>query len=215
MDAHNSEPYYPQKLNNPGWSFPRQPPPLPPSPAPVVEVSYRRSISASSHASTSVESEIEAIEALYHDQGGQPNEISSYPDVDSVISMFGGQQTTRESGYYDQAPRRSDDGEPGNGRLDKPIRISLDDDDYFSPTGGYLNMDSDPEDDFVNPEEDERRSVWDRNSFMDHTKSGETRNRLVRNVETLYGKDGRERSMVGGSTPPVPALSLRKPATFI
>jgi len=149
-----------------------------------------------------MESEIEAIEALYHDGGDRPNE-----DVDSVISMFGGQQTTRESGYYDE--------EPENGQLDAPIRIPLDEDDYVSPTGGYLDMDSDPEDNYTNPKEEGRYSVWGRQSFMDESRSGETRNRFLRNVEAMYGKDGRERPIIGGSTPPVSALSPRKPAAYI
>lgn len=214
MDAHNGEPYYPQKLNNPGWSVPRQPPPLPPSPAPAV-ISPRKSIGSSSHASSNIESEIEAIEALYRDGGGQPSEISDHADVESVISAFGGRQTTRESGYYDQEPRRSHDGEPANGRLSKPVRIPLDEDDYVSPTGGYLNMDSDPEDDYISAKEDGRYSVWGRQSFMDEGKSEETRNRFVRSVEAMYRKDGRERSTIDGSRPPPSALSSRKPATFI
>ena len=159
---------------------------------------------ASSHASSHIESEIEAIEALYHDGGGRPNEIST----------FEGQQTARESGYYDEEPRRSNDDGLGNNRLSKPIRIPLDEDDYVSPTGGYLDMDSDLENDYS--KEDGGYSVWGRQSFMDETKSGETRNRFVRSVEAMYRKDGRERSMTGaGSTPPVSALSPRKRVAFI
>lgn len=154
-----------------------------------------------------MESEIEAIEALYHD-GDRPDEILD-TDVDSVISMFGGQQTTRESGYYDQEPRLSNDDEPGNRRLSKPIRIPLDEDDYVSPTGGYLDMDSDLEDDYVNPKEEGRYSMWGRQSLMDESKSGEMRNRFVRNVEAMYRKDASERSS------PVTTLPSRKPATFI
>jgi hypothetical protein len=159
-----------------------------------------------------MDSEIEAIEALYGGGGGQPNEISHH---DSVISMFGGQQTARGSGYYDEEPRRSNDEGLENGRLSKPIRIPLDEDDYVSPTGGYLDMDSDPEDD--HPKNDARYStgMWGRQRFMDETKSGETRNRFVRNVEAMYRKDGRERSMISGNTPSVSALSHRKPAAFI
>lgn len=160
-----------------------------------------------------MESEIEAIEALYHDGGGQPNEISHHADVDSVISASGGQRTARESGYYGEELRRSNDEGFGNSRLSKPIRIPLDEDDYVSPTGGYLDMDSDLEDDYS--KEDGRHSMWGRQSFMDENKSGETRNRFVRNVEATYRKDGRERSMIGGSRPPVSALSPRKPAAFI
>lgn len=156
--------------------------------------------------------EIEAIEALYHDRGDQPGEISNHTDVDSVISMFGVQP---ESGYYDQEPRHPNDEEPEDGRLSKPIRIPLDEDDYVSPTGGYLDMDSDLEGDYGNPKEDGRYSMWGRQSFMDEGKSGETRNRFVRNVEAMYRKDGRERSVVDGNTVPVPALSSRKPAAFI
>jgi len=129
--------------------------------------------------------------------------------VDSVISMFGGHSSTQESGLYEQEPRRSNDGEIENGRLSRPIRIPLDEDDYVSPTGGYLDMDSDLEDDPVNPKEDEKHSVWDRQSFMDESRSGEARNRFVRNIEALYRKDGRERSVIGGA--PV----ARKPAAYI
>ena len=159
-----------------------------------------------------MELEIEAIEALYHDGGGEPNETRNYTDVDSVISMFGAH---RESRYYDQEPRRSNDEEPGNGPLSQPIRIPLDEDDYVSPTGGYLDMDSDLEGDYTSPKEDGRYSMWGRQSFMDESKSGETRNRFVRNVEAIYRKDGREISMVGAATTPVPPLSSRKPATYI
>jgi len=163
-----------------------------------------------------MESEIEAIEALYRGGGGQQSETPSHADVDSVISMFREEQAARESGYYEQEPGHSHDEEPGNGRLSKPIRIPLDEDDYVPPTGGYLDMDSDLEEDFTNPKEDGRYSMWGRQSFMDESKSGETRNRFVRNVEAIYKKDGRERSMIGhGSTPPVSALSPRKPAAFI
>ena len=212
-DMDTGEPYYPQKLNSPGWSTPRRPPPLSPSSAPPV-VSPRSSIGASSHASSNMESEIEAIEALYHDRGGQPNEISHHADVDSVISASGGQQTARESGYYGEELRRSNDEGFENSRLSKPIRIPLDEDDYVSPTGGYLDMDSDLEDDYS--KEDGRYSMWGRQSFMDENKSGETRNRFVRNVEATYRKDGRESlSMIGGSRPPVSALSPRKPTAFI
>ncbi|KAF9650393.1 hypothetical protein BDM02DRAFT_1427576 [Thelephora ganbajun] len=215
MDTGNGEPYYPQKLNNPGWSVSRRPPPLPPSPVPAV-VSPRKSIGASSYASSNMESEIEAIEALYHDGGasGRPNESLNHADVDSVISMFG-DKTARESGYYDQEPHRPNGEEPGNGRLSRPIRIPLDEDDYISPTGGYLDMDSDLEDEYTGPKEDGRYSVWGRQSFMDESKSGETRNRFVRNVEAMYRKDGRERPTIGGGVPPVSALSPRKPAGFI
>ena len=212
MDTGNDEPYYPQMLNNPSWSMPRQPPPLPPSPAPAV-VSPRSSIGTSSHASSNIESEIEAIEALYHDGGGRPNEISHHEDADSVISKFWGQQTSQESGRHDEEPRRSNDGGLRSGRLSQPIRIPLDEDEYVSPTGGYLDMDSDPEDDYS--KEDRRYSVWGRRSLMDETKSGKTRNRFVRNFEAMYRKDGRERSMIDGSTPQVSALSPRKPAAFI
>lgn len=163
-----------------------------------------------------MESEIEAIEALYRDRdtdgSDQPDETLNHADVDSVISMFGGQPSTRESGSYEPEPRRSNDGEFGNSRLSKPIRIQLDEDDYVSPTGGYLDMDSDLEDDYTNPKEDGRYSVWDRQSFMDESRSGETRSRFVRSVEALYRKDGRERSMV---PPPVPVLPARKPAAYI
>lgn len=162
-----------------------------------------------------MESEIEAIEALYHDGGGQSNEISNHADVDSVISTFGGQPTTLESGHYDGELPHSNDEELGNGRLSEPIRIPLDEDDYVSPTGGYLDMDSDVDDDYVIPKEDRRYSMWGRQSFMDETRSGETRNRFVRNVEVMYRKDGRERSMIDGSMPQVSALSPRKPAAFI
>lgn len=164
-----------------------------------------------------MESEIEAIEALYRDTDGSDrlDETLNHADVDSVISMFGGQPSTRESGSYEPEPHRSNDGEFGNSRLSKPIRIQLDEDDYVSPTGGYLDMDSDLEDDYTNPKEDGRYSVWDRQSFMDETRSGETRGRFARNVEALYRKDGRERSMIGGGPPPVSALSARKPAAYI
>lgn len=212
MDTSNDEPYYPQRLNNPSWSMPRQPPPLPPSSAPAV-VSPRSSIGTSSHASSNIELEIEAIEALYNDGGGQPNEISRHEDVDSAISKFWGQRTSRESGRHDEEPRRSNDEGLRNGRLSQPIRIPLDEDDYVSPTGGYLDMDSDPEDDYS--KENGRYSAWGRQSFMDETKSGETRNRFVRKIEAMYRKDGRERSIIGGSTPQVSALSPRKPAAFI
>lgn len=168
---------------------------------------------ASSHASSNIESEIEAIEALYRDGGGESNEISSHTDVDFAISMFGGQQTAREGGHYDEEPPGSNDEELENGRLSEPIRIPLDEEDYISPTGGYLDMDSDPEDDY--PKEDGRYSVWGRPSLMDEARSGETRNRFVRNVEAMYRKDGRERPAIGGSTPPASALSPRKPAGFI
>jgi len=158
-----------------------------------------------------MESEIEAIEALYHDVNGDDlqDEILNHAEVDSVISMFGGHSSTQESGLYEQEPRRSNDGEIENGRLSRPIRIPLDEDDYVSPTGGYLDMDSDLEDDPVNPKEDEKHSVWDRQSFMDESRSGEARNRFVRNIEALYRKDGRERSVIGGA--PV----ARKPAAYI
>lgn len=165
-----------------------------------------------------MESEIEAIEALYHDVDGdyQQNETLNHADADSAVSMFGGKPPTRESGPYEQGPPRSNDEGLGNGRLSKPIRIPLDEDDYVSPTGGYLDMDSDLEDDYISPKEDGRYSVWDRQSFMDETRSGETRNRFLRNVEALYRKDGRERSMIGrGGAPPVSAMSPRKPAAFI
>ena len=164
-----------------------------------------------------MESEIEAIEALYHDvEGGyRPDEILNNADVDSVISMFGGRISTRESGSYQQELRRPDDKELPNGRLSKPIRIPLDEDDYVSPTGGYLDMDSDPEDDGIGSKGDGSHSVWDRQSFMDETRSGETRNRFVRNVETLYRKDGRERSMIDSGAPEVSVLPPRKPAAFI
>jgi len=154
-----------------------------------------------------MESEIEAIEALYHYGSSQQNEIPSRADVDSVISMFGGQQTTRESGHYDEEPRSSNEEELENGRISKPIRIPLDDDDYISPTGGYLDMDSDLEDDYASAKEDEGSSVWGRQSLLDESESEESRNRFVRNVEVMYRKDGRERS--------VSALSPRKPAAFI
>ena len=205
MDTRAGEPYYPQRLNNPGWSGLRQP-----SPAPVVASSRD---SAGSSVSSNIESEIEAIEALYRDGGGQPDEILNHTDIDSVISMFGGQPLTQESGYYDEEPRRSNDEELKNGALHEPIRIPLDEDDYVSPTGGYLDMDSDPEDDYA--KEDGRYSLWGRPSFMDEARSGETRNRFVQNVEAMYKKDGRERSVVGGSKPPVSVLPSRKPAAFI
>ena len=214
VDVDRGEPYYPQKLNNPGWSVPRQPPPFPPPPVPTV-VSPRKSIGASSYASSNIESEIEAIEALYRDRDDRPDEISNHAKVDSVISTFGGQQTARESGYYDKHPRRSNDGELENHRLSKPIRIPLDEDDYISPTGGYLDMDSDDEDDYVVPKEDGRHSMWGRQSLMDETRSGETRNRFVRNVEAMYKKDGRDRPTINGRAPPVSALSPRKPAAYI
>ena len=207
-DTRNHEPYYPKKLNNPGWSVLRQPPPRSPSPT----VSPRKSVGASSYASTNMELEIEAIEALYHDGGDGPNETPNYTDVDSVISMFGAH---RESGYYDRVPRRSNDEESGNGPLSQPIRIPLDEDDYVSPTGGYLDMDSDLEGDYTSPKEDGGYSVWGRQSFMDESKSGETRNRFVRNVEAMYRKDGREMSMVDANTAPVPPLASRKPTTYI
>lgn len=158
-----------------------------------------------------MESEIEAIEALYHDVDGDelPDEILNHAEVDSVISMFGGQSSTQESGLYEHGPRRSNDEELENGRLSRPVRIPLDEDDYVSPTGGYLDMDSDLEDDPINPKEDEKFSVWDRQSFMDESRSGEARNRFVRNIEALYRKDGRERSVIGGA--PV----ARKPAAYI
>ena len=155
--------------------------------------------------------EIEAIEALYHDRGDYPNEISTQADVDSVVSFEG----QRGSGYYDREPRRSHDEEPGNGRLSKPIRIPLDEDDYVSPTGGYLDMDSDLEGDYTNPKEDGRYSVWGRQIFTDESESGEARNRFVRNVGAMYRENGRERLMIGGGVPPTPALPPRKPATFI
>jgi len=158
-----------------------------------------------------MELEIEAIEALYHDGGGGPID-ANYTDVDSVISMFG---VHRESGYYDQEPRRSNDEDLGNGPLSQPIRIPLDEDDYVSPTGGYLDMDSDLEGDYTNPKEEGRYSMWGRQSFMDEGKSGESRNRFVRNVEAIYRKDGRERSTVDANTAPIPPLSSRKPATYI
>lgn len=205
VGAGDGEPYYPQKLNNPGWSGLQQP-----SPAPVITPSRD---SADSSVSSNIESEIEAIEALYRNSGGQPDEILHRTDIDSVVSMFGGQQATEESGYYDQEPRRPNDDELENGRLREPIRIPLDEDDYVSPTGGYLDMDSDPED-YVG-KEDGRYSLWGRPSFMDEDKSGETRNRFVRNVEAMYRKDGRERSVIGGSKPPVSARPSRKPAAFI
>jgi len=214
VDNGNGEPYYPKKLNNPNWDIPRQPPPPTPLPAPVVAPS-RRSIGASSYASSNMESEIEAIEALYHDAegGDQPDETLNHAEVDSVISMFEGQAW--ENGYYEQEPRRSDDGELGNGRLSRPIRIPLDEDDYVSPTGGYLDMDSDPEEEYISAKEDTKRSIWDRQSFVTDTRSGETRNRFVRNIEALYRKDGRERSAIDGGAPPVSALSPRKPAAYI
>lgn len=162
-----------------------------------------------------MELDIEAIEALYRDRSDQPDETSDRADADSVISMFGGAQTTRESGYYDQEPGRSDDDEFGNDRPRKPIRIPLDEDDYVSPTGGYLDMDSDLEDDYTNPKEDGGYSVWGRQSFMDESKSGEVRNRFVRNVESMYRKDARERPMIVGGTPPDPVLPPRKPAAYI
>jgi hypothetical protein len=213
MDADNGEPYYPQKLNNPNWDIPRPPPPLSPSPVPAVAPS-RKSFGASSYASSNLESEIEAIEALYHDVGvgDQPDEILNHADVDSV---FGGQPSARESGFYGREPRRSDEEELGNGRLSKPIRIPLDEDDYISPTGGYLDMDSDFEDDYITPKEDGKYSIWDRQSFMTETRSGDTRGRFVRNVEALYRKDGRERSVIDGGAPPASALPPRKPAAFI
>lgn len=213
VKAGSSEPYYPQKLNNPNWDIPRQPPPHPPPPAPAVLPS-RKSIGASSYASSNLDSEIEAIEALYHDVGDDdpPDEILSHADVDSV---FGGQPPDRESGFYERQPRRSDDEEIGNGRLSKPIRIPLDEDDYVSPTGGYLDMDSDPEDDYSTPKDDGKYSIWDRQSFMADTRSVDTRSRFMRNVETLYRKDGRERSVIDGGAPPVSAISSRKPANFI
>lgn len=215
MDTGNGEPYYPQKLHNPNWDMRRQPSPLPPSPAPAVAPS-RKSIGASSYASSNIESEIEAIEALYRDVGGdQPDEILNHADVDSVIVMFGGQPSARESGSYEQESHRSDDEELESGRLSKPIRIPLDEDDYVSPTGGYLDMDSDLEDDYINPKDDGKYSIWDRQSFVTGTRSGETRSRFVRNVETLYRKDGRERSVIDGGGPPASALSPRKPAAFI
>lgn len=154
-----------------------------------------------------MESEIEAIEALYRDRSIRRNEISNRADVDSVISIFGGQQTTREGGYYDDEPRPSSYEELGNGRMSKPIRIPLDEDDYVSPTGGYLDMDSDLEDDYVSAKEEGGYSVWGRQSLLGETESEETGNRFVRNVEVVYRKDG--------GTQPVSALSPRKPAAFI
>ena len=162
-----------------------------------------------------MELEIEAIEALYHDGDDETDEISNHVDVDSVVSMFGGPETSLESGYYDQEPGRSDDEELGNDRLSKPIRIPLDEDDYISPTGGYLDMDSDPEDDYTNPKEDGGYSAWGRQSFMDEGRSGETRNRFVQNVESMYRKDARERSMIDRGTLPDPVLPPRKPAAYI
>ena len=216
MGTGNDKPYYPQKLNNPNWDIPRQPSPPPPLPTPGV-VPSRKSTGASSCASSNIESEIEAIEALYHDAegGNQPDEILNHADVDSVIEMFGGQPSARESGFYQQERRRSNEEEVGSGRLSKPIRIPLDEDDYVSPTGGYLDMDSDLEDDYISLKEDERYSVWDRQSFMADTRGGETRSRFGRNVEALYRKDGRERSAIDGGAPPGSALSPRKPAAFI
>lgn len=210
IDIANGEPYYPKKLNNPNWDIPRQPPPVPSFSPPEV-VPSRKSISASSYASSNLESEIEAIEALYHDRS---DEILNHADVDSVIS--GGQLSPRESEFYPQEPPRSNDEELGNGRLSKPIRIPFDEDDYVSPTGGYLDMDSDLEDDYLSPKEDGKFSIWDRQSFMTDTRNGpETRSRFVRNVESFYRKDGRERSAIDGGAPPVSAISPRKPAAFI
>jgi hypothetical protein len=164
-----------------------------------------------------METEIEAIEALYHelDGGGQPGEILDHADVESVISMFGEQRSTEESAFYEEEPRRSTDRERGDGRLSQPIRIPLDEDDYISPTGGYLDMDSDLEDDYISPKEDGKPSVWDRQSFMDETRNGETRSRFVRNVGALYGEGDREKSTIGGGAPPVSALPPRKPVGFI
>lgn len=215
VNAGNGKPFYPQKLNNPNWDMRRSPPSLPPSSAPGVAPS-RKSIGASSYASSNMESEIEAIEALYHDvEGGdQPDEILNRAEVDSVIAMFGGQSSPRESGFYQREPRRSDDGDLGNGRLSKPIRIPLDEDDYVSPTGGYLDMDSDLEDNYIDPKEDGKYSIWDRQSFMVETRNGERGSRFVRNAEALYRKDGRERSATDGGAPPVSALPARKPAGF-
>ncbi|KAF9782509.1 hypothetical protein BJ322DRAFT_1111368 [Thelephora terrestris] len=209
-DTGHGEPYYPKNLNNPTWAVPRQPPPLSASSAPAV-VPSRKSVGASSYTSSHMESEIEAIEALYHDVDGDelPDEILNHAEVDSVISMFGGQSSTQESGLYEREPRRSNDEELANGRLSKPLRIPLDEDDYVSPTGGYLDMDSDLEDDPINLKEDEKYTVWDRQSFMDESRSGETKNRFVRNIEALYRRDGRERSVIGGA--PV----VRKPAAYI
>jgi len=150
-----------------------------------------------------MESEIEAIEALYLDGDNRRSEISNRADVDSAISIFGGQQTTRESDYYDEEPR------PSNY---EPIRIPLDEDDYISPTGGYLDMDSDLEDDYVSAKEDGGYSVWGRQSLLGEAENEETENRFVRNAEVMYRKDGRERSVIGGGTRP---LSPRKPAAFI
>lgn len=157
-----------------------------------------------------MDSEIEAIEALYRDTDGsdRADEALNHADVDSVISTFGGHPSTRESGSYEPEPHRPSDGEFRNSRLSKPIRIQLDEDDYVSPTGGYLDMDSDLEDDYTNnPKEDGRYTVWDRQSFVDETRSGESRSRFVRSVEALYRKDG--------GPPPVSTLSARKPAAYI
>jgi hypothetical protein len=164
-----------------------------------------------------MESEIEAIEALYNDVDGgyRPDEILNHAEVDSVISMFEGQLSARESGSYEHESRRSNGEELGNDRLSKPIRIPLDEDDYVSPTGGYLDMDSDLEDDYIGPKGDGGYSVWDRQSFMDEPRSGETRNRFARNVEALYRKDGGERSTMDGGASRVSVLPSRKPAAFI
>lgn len=206
-DTANGEPYYPQKLTNPNWDIPRQRPPPPSLPAPS-----RRSIGASSYASSNLESEIEAIEALYHEVGGdRPDEDLNHADVDSV---FGDQPSSRESGYYEREPPRSNDEGLENGRLSKPIRIPLDEDDYVSPTGGYLDMDSDLEDDYATPNEEPRPSIWDRQSFVTGSRNGESRSRPVRNVEALYRKDGRDRPVIDGVAPPVSVLAARKSPGF-